>query len=391
MKKNILIVSQYFYPESFRINDIAQELVKKDYKVTVLTGIPNYPEGKFFKGYGWHKNRKEIWNNIEIIRIPILSRGKSKIKLILNYYSFVVSGTFWSLFTKRKFDLVFSFVTSPIIQASVAKRISKRLHIPHYFYVQDVWPDALEAVAGIKNKFVLNHYSKVCKKIYDNARTIFVTSPSFKKTIEERTKTNVIYLPQYAEDCYKVVDKKEINEIPNNNKFKIIFTGNIGKAQGLDILIEVAKQVKDVTFVIVGNGRYKDQFIKNIREVKDQFIIIDRKPKDEIPYLLKSCDVAFISLANNKIFNQSIPAKLQSYLACGMPIIASANGECKRIIEEANCGFCSDANDVNGLIKNINKIRHTNLLTKSQNALYYSKKYFEKNDIINLLIKELEK
>ncbi len=137
-KKHILVISQYFYPETFRINDIATEWVKRGYKVTVVTGIPNYPEGKFYKGYGWFRNNREIWNGIEIIRIPIIPRGSNSIGLILNYLSFVVSGFFWKCFTRIKTDYVFIFEVSPMTQALFGVWYARRRKIPCYIYVQDL-------------------------------------------------------------------------------------------------------------------------------------------------------------------------------------------------------------------------------------------------------------
>ena len=140
-KKHILVVSQYFYPEQFRINDICEEWVKRGYMVTVVTGIPNYPQGQFYEGYGLHKKRKETWNGIEIIRIPLVARGHNSIGLILNYMSFMITGFFWSHFTKVKADMVFNFETSPMTQVKVGCWFAKRRHIPNYLYVQDLWPE----------------------------------------------------------------------------------------------------------------------------------------------------------------------------------------------------------------------------------------------------------
>lgn len=381
MKKHILIISQYFYPEPFRINDIAQEWVKRGYKVTVLTGIPNYPEGKFYNGYGLRKKRKENLNRIEIIRIPLISRGKSSIRLILNYYSFVISGWVWSHFTKLKPDLIFTFEVSPMIQALIGKWFSKRRNIPNYLYVQDLWPENLEVVGGIHNKFVLNHYQKMSDRIYKFCTKIFATSPSFVEAIKERVedKSKVLYLPQYAEDFYKPVEKTNVKEIPNDERFKIIFTGNIGEAQGLDILPKVAKIVDNsFCFVLVGNGRYKGQLIKEVESVKDKFIFIDRQPAERIPELLSACDVAFVSFMDNPLFKKTIPAKLQSYMACGMPILAVASGETERIIKEANCGLVCKAEDYQELARLLTVFKGNDSVLFGKNAKWYSDNNFKK-------------
>ena len=393
MGKHILVVSQYFYPEPFRINDICEEWVKRGHQVTVITGIPNYPEGKFYKGYGWFKKRKENWRGINIIRLPIISRGHSSIRLILNYYSFVYAGFFWKAFTRIKPDLIFTFEVSPMTQALIGKWFSKKRKIPHYLYVQDLWPDNLEVVGGVHNKSVLRHYQKMSDKIYKGCTKIFATSPSFVKTIQERVedKEKVIYWPQYAEEIYKPVKSAQIEEIPNDNRFKIIFTGNVGTAQGLDILPKVARLLDDdILFIIVGDGRYKAELIKEVEEVKDRFLFIDRQPATRIPELLSASDVAFVSFMNNTLFEKTIPAKLQSYMACAMPILAVACGETERIIKEANCGYCSEIGNVEELKETIIKMKESQDLSKmGQNSLDYCKKHFDRNVLLSFIEKEM--
>lgn len=385
MGSHILVVSQYFYPEQFRINDICRELVKLGHEVTVITGIPNYPEGRFYKGYGLNKKRRELWNGIEIIRIPLISRGKSSIRLVLNYYSFVLSGWSWSYFTKREFDVVFTFEVSPLTQALIGMWYSKRKNVRHILYVQDLWPENLEVVGGIHNKMVLNHYAKMASKIYDSCSTVLATSPSFVEDIQKRTKnkSKVKYWPQYAEDVYKPSKTKDYELVPDDDRFKIVFTGNIGYAQGLEILPKVARLVNDdVCFVIVGDGRYKEQLIEEIRGVEEKFLFIDRQPPEKIPSILAACDVAFISFMDNPLFKKTIPAKLQSYMACGMPILAVAEGETKRIVEEAQCGVCCDIGNAEALANRVQMIREMDKGILGRNAQLYYKACFDKNRLL---------
>ena len=207
MKKNrskhILVISQYFYPEPFRINDICQEWVKRGYKVTVITGIPNYPQGKFYDGYGFTKKRKEIWNGIDVIRIPLIPRGHNSIGLMLNYLSFVVSGAFWKTFTRIKADYVFSFEVSPMTQVLIGCWYAKKHKVPHYVYVQDLWPENVQSVIGINNSLVIKPIDKMVDYIYSHSDEIFATSPSFVETICNRKvkvdRKKVQYWPQYAE------------------------------------------------------------------------------------------------------------------------------------------------------------------------------------------------
>ena len=394
-KKHILVITQYFYPEEFRINDMCAEWVKRGYEVTVITGYPNYPQGEYYDGYGWFKHQKQIWRGVKIIRLPLMARKQGSVRLALNYLSFVVSGFIWAHTTKIKADYVFTFEVSPMTQALLGVWYSKRRKIPNYLYVQDLWPENVEIVTGIHSPLVLKPIGKMVDYIYKRCDVIFATSPSFVKEIQKRVKTNkdkVKYLPQYAEEFYKPVERKPVPEIPGDDSFKIIFTGNIGKAQGLDILPKAARLLKgkeNVKFVIVGDGRDKDNFLKQISDngVEDMFIMIDRQPPKRIPELLAACDAAFISFMPDPLFEKTIPAKLQSYMACGMPIIASANGETKRIIEEAKCGVCVELGNEEMLSNAIAEMKKADSDFTGRKSRAYFENHFDKKMIMTSLEK----
>ena len=402
MNKHILIVSQYFFPENFRINDISKEWIKRGYKVTVLTGIPNYPKGKFFKGYGYFKKRKESWNNINIIRLPIIPRLNNALFLGLNYLSFVISGWFWVKFTRFNTDLVFNFEVSPMTQALPAIWFGKRKNIPSIIYVQDLWPENLEIVGGVRNRFILKRVNKMVDYIYKHATKILVTSESFKESIVSRgSYVNKCYVwYQYAEDFYHPI--KSIYR-DKNEQLKIVFTGNIGEAQGLEILPKVAKVFNQlnlkvlIKFIIVGDGRNKKSLIGEIMnlEVENYFEFVSAKPANEIPEILSNSDIAFLSFADNELFRKTIPAKLQSYMACGMPILAVVEGETKNIINKSKCGLTSMPNDIIGLKNNILKfldLDKVELEQYSRNSSQYYSDVFDKNkalDAFDSLMKEV--
>jgi len=396
LKKHILVIAQYFYPEQFRINDICTEWVKRGYKVTVVTGIPNYPQGKYYDGYGLSKKRKETYNGIDIIRIPLIPRGNNAIMLALNYLSFVVSGFFWKIFTKIKADYVFIFEVSPMTQALPGVWYAKKRKIPCYLYVTDLWPENVEIVAGITNKRILNTIGVMVDYIYKRCDRIFTSSESFIQAIEDRGTDieKLEFWPQYAEDYYKPVDKEKANipEIPQDDIFNIIFAGNIGFAQGLDVLPEAAKILKKtntkVRFNIVGDGRFKETLKAKVEEsqVTDYFNFIDKQPATRIPEFMAVSDATLISLSKSKVFSITLPAKTQSCLACGVPVIVSADGEIQDVINKADAGVCSDAGDAKGLAENINKLvnmsaeKHKDM---AQNAVDYYQKYFDKETLLN--------
>ena len=413
-KKHILIISQYFHPESFRINDIATEWVKRGYQVTVLTGIPNYPQGRFYEGYGIRKKRRENWKGIRIIRIPLIPRGKSSIGLIANYFSFMLSGVLWVMTHRINVDMIFSFETSPMTQVMIGCRARNRYKVPHFLYVQDLWPENVEIVAGIHSSLIINPINKMVDHIYRNTDHIFATSPSFVEAIANRKvrvpKRKIHYWPQYAEDFYRPLDREQVRReakrnspvslVPDDDSFKIIFTGNIGVAQGLDVLPRTAALIKgnkqqqhrQTRFIIVGDGRYRNQFKKDIKEndVEEMFTMIPRQEPKEIPELLACCDAAFVSFMDNELFRRTIPAKLQSYMASGMPILASAGGETERIVSEAECGICCVAGDENELgdaIIRLESLDVEDLKIKGTRAAAYAEKHFNRS----LLMTEMDR
>lgn len=381
--KKILVVSQYFYPEQFRINDICETWVKKGYEVTVLTGIPNYPEGDFFEGYGINSRRKERHNGIKIIRIPIVPRKKNSIMMGLNYLSFVGSGIIWKLFHKEEYDFVFIYEVSPMTQAIPAVQFAKKKGIPCYIYVMDLWPENFEVITGIHNPTVLSALNKMVDYIYKNCEKIFTASQSFKRNIEHRgvDPSKVIFWPQYAEEFYAPVLEKS-TKIKQDGRINITFAGNIGEAQGLEILPLVGKMLAQekltIRFNLVGNGRYKEQLISDIQEnnLEEYFQFIDPIPAADIPSILAASDFSFVSLKKNEIFSMTIPAKLQSSMACGAPILLSADGEVQEIVAESNAGLASDSGDVDGLVKNLRQIVN---MTKEeiQEMRIQSRKYYD--------------
>ena len=399
--KHILIVSQYFFPESFRINDMAAEWVNRGYKVTVLTGIPNYPMGKFYEGYGVSQRRVEKWNGVDIVRIPLIPRGNSENKIInavgmvLNYLSFIFSGRLWvnsKVARQLKADFVFTFEVSPMTQALIGIWYGKKYKVPTYLYVQDLWPENVETVTGIHNRMIIGPIDRMVDKIYEKTGIIFATSPSFVNAIANRRvpvdRNKIYYWPQYAEEFYRPVERQKIEEInENDTSFKIAFTGNIGTAQGLDVLPKAARYLKNrnIKFVIVGDGRYQQEFERKLDQfgVRDHFIMIPRVSADRISSILSVCDAGFISFNKTPLWEMTIPAKLQSYMACGKAIIASASGETKRVIEEAECGICTEIGNAKELAKGIIKLVDSDVTEMGKKARAYFEDKFDKKKLMD--------
>ena len=392
---HILVVSQYFYPETFRINDMATEWVKRGYKVTVLTGIPNYPTGKFFEGYDYTHRRRECWIGVEIMRIPIIPRGTGSVGLVANYLSFVLSGWRWIKTTDVRAELVYTFEVSPMTQALVGVWYAKKYRVPHYLYVTDLWPENVESVTGIHNKAMIDPLRRMVNYIYRNTDCILTCSQSF---VEKICKQNVNikkieYWPQYAEDFYGPMEKKG-DLLPQDGILNLVFAGNVGYAQGLDILVAAAKELRKenilVRFNIIGNGRYLTEFQNQVERenVSVYFNFIPRQSAEKIPEYLAFADASLIVLSKSDVFSITIPAKTQSCMACGRPILLVADGEVQNIIKEAGAGLYSDAEDLEGFVSNIKKFMGMDEKQRkyfSSNALLYSQTHFNKQKLLNRL------
>lgn len=393
----ILIVTQYFWPENFKINDIALGLKKKGHHVQILTGKPNYPSGKFYFGYTYWNKSVEFWNEIQINRSALIVRGNGKgLQLFLNYISFAIFGSIRILFIKNNFDKIFVFEPSPItvgIPAIVAKY---KFNAPIYFWVQDLWPTSISAAGGVTNKYILKILNWLTKLIYNQSKKILVQSKGFIPYIlDQNVDVNkLFYFPNSAEDFYqyKIPNSQILSKLPLG--FKIMFAGNIGESQSFETLLTAAKLLKDenilVNWLILGEGRMMNYVKKKIvdLDLEQNFLLLGSFPSEMMPDYFSCSDVLLVSLKKDLIFSLTIPSKIQSYLACGKPIIACLNGEGSRIIEEANAGFTSNAEDPIALkiaIKKALALSHDELSQLGMNARIYFEKEFERNRLINKL------
>jgi glycosyltransferase involved in cell wall biosynthesis len=397
VKKRILIVSQYFWPENFKINDIAVGLKDKGYHIEVLTGKPNYPSGKLHSGYTFFNRSVEYWNDIKIYRTPLIPRGNGHgIQLFFNYISFAILGSIRVLFIKNKFDKIIVFEPSPITVGIPAIVSKYKFKAPIYFWVQDLWPASISAAGGVKNQFVLNLFNQLTKFIYSHCYKILVQSKAFFPYILNQNVdlNKLIYYPNSAETYYKckTPDPYLLNNLPNG--FKIMFAGNIGESQSFDTLLNAAKLLKQeeihVYWLILGEGRLKNYVEEKIISygLQENFKLLGAYPSEKMPDYFSCADVLLVSLIDDPVFALTIPSKIQSYLACGKPIITSLTGEGSRIIDDAKAGFTSKSEDTAGLINCIKKALKLNQDELSQlgkNARQYFEKEFEREKLINKL------
>ena len=388
----VLVVCQHFYPENFRINDICYELVKKGHDVTVLTGLPNYPEGKVLKEYKWFKNRNQVINGVKIKRCSLVGRGKSTLMMGINYLWFAFFGSLKAMFMKKDFDIVYVFQISPITMAWPAILVKKIKKIPLIIHCLDQWPISVTVGPIKKESFIYKILYKISRWTYNQADTITLSSKSFEKyfidvlNISKKEK-KLIYYPSYAESCYEGIKKEK------NDKFDLVFAGNIGPAQSVETIIEAAnilKEEKDIFFHIVGDGLSR----KNCEELANKYNLKNIKfygyfPVEEMPRFYSKADAFLITMVSNEVVNNTLPAKIQSYMVAERPIIGAISGEVKDVVTEADCGLCCESLDHKGLAELIKEAKKDkNKLKKwSENSKKYYLKYFEKEKSIEDLIK----
>ncbi len=385
-------MSQYFNPEQFRINDIASQLVIKGHQVSVVTGIPNYPIGKFYPGYGYSKKRREVIDGIDVYRSFLVPRGKSKVRLVLNYLSFVIGGFFTLNKLKDTFDVVFIYEVSPMLQALPAIWYAKSKRIPTVLYVTDLWPESVQHVGNVNSKIILSQLTKVSKYIYDNTNKVLLSSPGFSDQIIPLCENvDVQYLPIYAEDEYL-----QASYSPKSNEmFSFVFAGNIGEAQGLDVILDAMKNYPndETNFIvkIIGEGRSKERLIRMVEQygLQKRILFYGRKNITDTINLVTSSDVALVCLSSNPINKLTIPAKMQSLMAMGMPILAIGEGQVLKVVSDAQCGLASSSIDLKTIqnkFKQFAIMSESDLNEFSLNAKnYYIENYSKKGFFESLL------
>ncbi len=388
----ILVISQYFYPETFRVNALCKELVDRGHQVSVMTGYPQYPKGEIYEGYGFDIKYEKNWNGVQVHRVKMQPRGKSSIGLLKNCISFVIEGNKWVRQCKEKFDMIYVFEVSPITVGLPAITYKKKFGTPILFNVQDLWPENVEVILGVKNKVVLGCINEIAKKIYKNSDKILCASQGFVDNIKKKnvSESKLVFWPQFCDDPNLAELKKP--PIFNEDKFNIVFAGNVGEAQGLDLLLEALSELQgeEIECYIVGDGRALES-LKTLAEklkIENMLKFIGRVTEVEANEYVKYGDIAYMSLLDNEVFRMTIPAKLQTYLACGVPILGVITGESATIIEKNGSGIVSEKNHLE-IAKAISHFRDKDMLERKKMGqaarLCYEMNYTKKR-----LIDELE-
>ncbi len=335
----LLVVSQYFWPETFRINDLVTELVARGHEVTVLTGLPNYPEGQVFTDYRRRPEDFVQYAGASILRVPIAPRGQGSARLVLNYLSFVVSGLLlgpWRL-RGREFDAIFVFQTSPITAALPALLLRRLKRAPLLMWVLDLWPDSLSAVGAVSSPRILAWVGSVVSFIYRRCDRILVQSRAFVPNVQRYSgdTKRIRYFPGWAEPIFdgRLNDVAPAPQLaPYAATFNILFAGNIGQAQDFPAILDAAQALREeplLRWLIVGDGRAADWVRGEIenRGLDGSVIMLGRQPLERMPSFFCAASAVLVSLKKDPAFATTIPGKVQSYLATGLPIVAMLDGE----------------------------------------------------------------
>ncbi|MCA4563339.1 glycosyltransferase family 4 protein [Bacteroides xylanisolvens] len=402
----ILIVTQYYYPEQFQINEIAPELVKRRHEVTVLCGVPNYPEGIVFQGYESKESRErkeqEYFEKtgVRVVHVNQVPRVGNLLALVRNYLTFVRNSKRkvkeWVESGKERFDVVLGYQLSPITSMYAALEYKKLMGVPVVYYTLDVWPVSAEGMLKSKKNPLMWPINCMSRELYQGADRVLVTSRPFMDylhCVNGIPMERMAYLPQHADLGMMEMDM----QAEDNDVADFMFAGNIGKGQRADVIIEAAKILgkrNDYKIHMVGDGRMRNQLEKMVKEygLQDNVVFYGNQRRNDMSKFYKMADVLLITLRGNNEVGNTIPGKLQMYMTTGKTIMGAINGGAQEVIKEAKCGSCVAAGDYQGLAKLMKfYLKHpTDFSACGENARKYFLEHFTLNHYMNVLEKELQ-
>jgi len=397
---NILIVSQYFWPEGFLINDLAVGLREKGHQVTVLTGIPNYPAGRFFKGYSLFGPLQQDYHGVNVLRVPLIPRGRGGgIRLAINFLSFALSSLLAAPFLKlSQIDGILVFQLSPVTVGLPAILLKKIASAPIAFWVQDLWPESLSATGAVRNRQILAAVARLVRFIYRRCDLILMQSKAFAESIVALggEQQRLRYLPNYAQPLFSSFSSAgavppQLVELPSG--FRVMFAGNIGAAQGFATILGAAELLKgheDIHWIILGDGRKRSWVEEQVsqRGLGASVHLLGRHPLETMPWYFAQADVMLVTLNREPIFALTIPSKVQAYLACGKPIVGSIEGEGARIIREAGAGLtpaAESAEELAGAVLAMYRMGAEERQAMGERGREYFAAHFERNMLIDRL------
>jgi glycosyltransferase involved in cell wall biosynthesis len=353
----VLVVSQYFWPEEFRINDVAKTLKEKGIEVEVLTGKPNYPRGRIFEGYKALGSQREDYEGILLHRIPLFARGQGALRLALNYLSFIIFGLLFApwLLRGRRFDVVFVYAPSPILQAIPAVFLGWLKGCPVVLWVQDLWPESLSATGYVRNHLAIEAVRRVVRFIYRHVDLLLVQSRAFEAPVRTLAGgTPIVYYPNSVDAAFAVSAVEGPPDVSGlGDGFAVMFAGNIGSAQAVGTIVEAAallREYGDIHFVVLGDGSSREWMMDEARRRGlANLHLPGRFPVETMPGFMQRASALLVTLTDRPIFAATVPNKVQAYMAAGRPIIACLNGEGVRLVVEAGAGLAAPAENARAL------------------------------------------
>lgn len=397
------MVSQYFWPENFRINDLVKEWVHRGHEVTVLTGCPNYPGGEVFPEYLQSPGNFVRFGGVHIHRVPMLARARGSLRLILNYLSFVLGAGLmgpWKLRSYRP-DVIFVFEPSPVTVGLPAVLLGRLKRCPVVFWALDLWPETLAAIGVVKHPKALSAVAQMVRFIYNRCTLVLGQSRSFLPSIAGHCDdpSKVRYCPSWAEDVFQEMVDKPVSEIPHApGTLSILFAGNVGDAQDFPAILDAAERLKhrhDIRWLIVGDGRRSTWVFEQVqaRGLGDRVLLLGRYPVERMPAFYAKADALFVSLKKDPTFSMTIPGKLQSYLAAGRPIIGMLDGEGADVIKRASAGLVCPAGDSAALAEAVQRFAETSpedRLQMGKQGQAFAKAEFDRSTLVTRLLTLLE-
>jgi glycosyltransferase involved in cell wall biosynthesis len=356
----ILVVCQHYWPEPFQLSDVCESLVRRGHTVHVITDVPNYPEGYIYKDYKKGKRRKEEKDGVRITRTFTVGRRKGILFRLLNYYSFAWSSKRFAKKLKEEYDVVFTNQLSPVMMTGAALAYAKKRGKKCVLYCMDLWPASLAAGGIREGSFIYRHFAKVSKKHYTRADKILITSQMFADYFSEQFgiagEERISYLPQYADDRFDAVASTTQQQ---KDTVDLVFAGNVGAAQSMPTIVHAAKRLSDhpeLRWHIVGDGSELENTKRLAEELGVTNVIFHgRHPVEEMPQYYAMADAMLVTLTADPIISLTLPAKVQSYMAAGKPVLAAANGEIPKVIAAADCGFCAEAENAEAFAEAVRK------------------------------------
>lgn len=359
----LLIVSQYFWPENFRVNDLVGELIKRGHNVTVLTGKPNYPAGAVFAEFRQHPEKFDKYAGAQVLRVTMIARGQGPLRLFVNYLSFAAGASLWGpwLLRGQAFDAIFVFEPSPVTVGLPAILLGRLKQAPVVFWALDLWPETLEAIGVVRSPRLLGWLGKLVSFIYNRCDLVLGQSRGFLASIATHCADphKIRYFPSWAEDTFRDTDCVKAPEVPPcGDVFNILFAGNVGEAQDLPAVLAAAEQLKDnpkIRWLIVGDGRKSDWLRDQVarRGLQDNVLLLGRFPVERMPSFYAHAHALLVTLKKDPVFSMTIPGKVQSYLMSGIPVLGMLDGEGASVINQAGAGLTCPAGDSAGLAANV--------------------------------------